>query len=359
MKRILTILAALLLCSFGGNDTLANSNQGSPAAERTIIYKVFTDPKKPAQIVGRLTPMHWASLSPGERFLYTERIDPATNQLSYYVFDFALQQFTPLAGPGTWYPKHDLLVIVEGNHFVLYNPETRERRELAVLEDASAIVDMVVSPDEKHLAILTRKDLSQEHQKQAALYILDLETSAVTLRDSFTVDVYWKEYHENKLYWHPDSQHVYYYGQWEQAPSAKKSLIKRLDITSGETQLSGGRDFPSFSPDLSVSVGYAGNAILLKDLAGNVVNLGEGSKVTDIHWSPMSHAYVGVQPLGPIGAGADARETIRYQDKSRFFYFPAIPFAKYWDNLRFVGWARDGKSFYVADLAPIPYEWHS
>jgi hypothetical protein len=358
MKRILTCLTIVLLCLSGANESLATSKQASPAAERTIIYKVFTDQKKPAQIVGRLTPMHWAALSPSERFLYTERIDPQTNQLSYYVFDFSLQKFTPLSGPGTWYPKQDLLVIVEGNHVIRYNPETRERLELSFLENASTIVDMEVAPDEKHVAVLARRDLPPEPKQQTNLYILDLGTSEVTLRDSFTAEGYWKEYHDNKLNWHPDSRHVYYHGQLEQAPASKKAVVKSLDIISGEIQLSDGYELPSFSPDSNYSVGYTENTILLKDLSGNTIRLGEGSNVSDIHWSPTSQAFVGVQLEGPIAAGPDSKQIIRYQDTSRFFYFPALPFAKFRDNLRFVGWARDGKSFYVADLAPIPYEWY-
>ena len=89
---------------------------------RTIIYQIFTDSNKPRKIIGNLTPMHWAALSPGGRFLYSERLDELTQQFSYYMFDFQQQRFSAITGEGKWFPRQDRFIINKGHVLISYDP---------------------------------------------------------------------------------------------------------------------------------------------------------------------------------------------------------------------------------------------
>ncbi|MGO0061127.1 hypothetical protein ACTID9_14090 [Brevibacillus fluminis] len=313
--------------------------------------------------------MHWASLSVSERFLYTEKIDPKSQSVLSYVFDFKLQKFTPIAGQGVWFPLRDMLIASKDSTLFTYDPLTQNTCPLATLPEQATVIDLAVSPDERHLSLLASTDLSEKNRKLFTLYSLDLQTANLTVQDEFTGMSYWKEYHQPKLSWQPDSRYVYYYGAADQNSLRPKPILKRADpwTNSIETSEEAGfpsfshvlrQSFPSFSPDMSQQIVHEEHPYVLDARSGMRTSLEAGESLTDIHWAPNNRAFVAVMPGGPIAAGPDSSESIRLQEGSRFFLFPALPYAKHRDNFRFIGWSRDGKFFYVADLAEIPYEWY-
>ncbi|WP_134683539.1 TolB-like translocation protein [Brevibacillus migulae] len=361
MKRLLIYFASIIILSLLPGKSFAH--QPPLEQPRTLIYQIFTDRNKPMQIVGDLTPMHWAALSPGERFLYTERLNEQTQQFSYYVFDFVQKQFTRITGEGKWFPRQDRFIIKKGNVLASYDPIAKTETVLLEVEQGRQIIDFAVAPDEKRLAYLATAGKDAEGKALVQLYVQNLSSLEQTLVDTFTDTRPWTSKYHNRenLYWLPTSGKLFYFA--DQIMGEKRAhKVKQWDRESGEIFLTAFPQFPSYSPDMEIQVGFKDNVMLWKDPTGQTISLGEGSRMQTIQWAPAGHAVVGIQGFGALAAGWDEKIGIRYQDAAKHFYMPGIyegtDFRKLQDNFRFIGWAKDGKSFYVADLAPIPGEWY-
>ena len=224
-------------------------------------------------------------------------------------------------------------------------------------------MDFAVSPDEKQIAFLVTSGMDAEGKTLLQLYVQRLGSSEWTLVDTFADSRPWtsKYHYRENLYWLPTSEKLYYFAdQIVGGTTAHK--VKQWDQASGEINVTAFAQLPSYSPDMQVQVGYKDRSMLWKDQAGQTLDLGEGSRMKVFQWAPAGHAIVGIQGFGALAAGWDEKIGIRYQDAAKSFYAPGIngstDFRKLQDNFQFIGWAKNGKSFYVADLAPIPGEWY-
>lgn len=80
-----------------------------------------------------------------------------------------------------------------------------------------------------------------------------------------------------------------------------------------------------------------------------------------ISWSPVGHQFVAEAFLSGSGSVQDAYMMIRYYQEAPRYTYPFgevrkssfSPYMDSLDNVSLIGWAKDGKSFYVADLASV------
>lgn len=363
MKRFL--LAAVVSLSLCGSmvpqpSQAQSAGQTSPIAqETTVIYQISADGKT-KKVVGQLPMMHRASISPSGRYVYAEKIGYGPNDPTLpYLYDLQTKKLTQLSGFAKWSPKQDMLYICERGGIVRFNPADGKKSVLVQAVPMYPVIDFLVSPDEQYMAFSRMDEQSKDPGQQMHLYLQDLPTLKMKINDRYA----WQQPTNrtvSSFYWMPNSKKLFY---------RTKAAFKELDLPTGLKYVHNLKSFPSYSSDLKYRYVreekeeylldlQTGKKVILKREAQPIM---EGT-LSAVFWSPVGHAFAAEQHVRTSNAG-DAYYMIQSQnDPGRAVYpFGALgtskfsPYLNASDNVRMIGWAKDGKSFYVADLASVYY----
>ncbi|MGG1660008.1 hypothetical protein [Brevibacillus sp. NRS-1366] len=320
--------------------------------EPTLIYRYHTDRLK-QELVAKLPPFHFAAMSPGTSFIYLERIGATKNDATTsFLYNLKTKKLLPLnGGKGKWYPKSDKLLLQEAGNLISFDPVTYQSRMLVAASKNDPIIDYAVSPDETYM-VFFKKDLSVSKQ-ETLLYLQHLPTGKMKVNDRFS-STDEKNRFSRYFQWFPNSKKVFYIAG---------TSIKELDLPTGLKFVHKRTDLPSYSADLQYAYESNQTGDYLKKLDNGKTTL--VGKYTDsiyqgsldnVKWSPTGHSFVADEFL----YGSNAQDTysrLHYQNGEKGRYFPDVSYGEpklfLHENVRFIGWSKDSKWIYTADLHSI------
>lgn len=358
MKRIrITLLVSL--CLLIQNPQMATAAQPDPRKpEATVIYQVSTDGKT-KKAIAQMPMMHRANISPSGRYVYTERIGYGKNDPTVpYLYDVQTKKLTQLNGFGKWSPKQDMLYVKEKGGIVRLSPLSLKKTVLVPGIPEYPVLDFQVSPDEQYMAFSREDRLASDSNKSTHLYLQHLPTLKMKINDRFAREK--KGPHEDMFFWTPTSKKLFY---------RTKSVYKELDLPTGlKYEHKEMTDFPSYSSDMHYRYVRTQNEEYLLQLRdGKKVMLQKQTHgiregyLEKLLWSPTGHRLVAEEMYRQSGNAQDTYMRIRYYQEAPRFVYPFgdvgksewSPYMSLHDNVRLIGWAKDGKSYFVADLASI------
>lgn len=360
MKRLL--LSSILAFAFLGSQPIvvqaAESVQA--AQEPSVIYQIAADGKS-WKVVAQMPYMHRGAISPSGRYVYAERIGYGKNDPTVpYVYNLQTKKLTQLSGFAKWSPNQDILYILEKGGIVRVNPADGKKTVLVEAVPQYPVLEFAVSPDEQYMAFSRKDEKSAEKSQATHLYLQHLPTGKMKINDRYA----WEQPAFRGIepfYWLPTSKKLFYRTQ---------DAFKELDLPTGLKYTHKLYAFPSYSRDMKYKYVRAGGEEYLLDLqTGKKVMLQKQPQeimenyLDTIVWSPTGHQFVSEQVLAASGNAQDVYMMIRLNKEERNPIFPFgdvgkskySPYMSYRDNLRLIGWAKDGKSFYAADWSSIHY----
>ncbi|MDF2683445.1 MAG: hypothetical protein K0R47_4635 [Brevibacillus sp.] len=360
MKRLLlsTILAFAFLGSHFSAVLAAQSAQVSH--QPSVIYQIATDGKT-KKVVAQMPYMHRGAISPSGRYVYTERIGYGKNDPTVpYVYHTQTKKLTQLSGFAKWSPNQDILYILEKGGIIRVNPADGTKKVLVEAVPQYPVLDFAVSPDEQYMAFSRKDEKASDPSQAIHLYLQHLTTGKMKINDRYA----WEQPTIRGIetfYWLPTSKKLFY---------RTKDAYKELDLPTGLKYMHKLNDFPSYSNDMKYKYVRAGNEEYLLDLqSGKKVMLQKqpqeimGNYLDRIAWSLTGHQFASEEVLAASGNAQDVYMMIRLNKDEMHPIFPFgdvgksqySPYMSYRDNVRLIGWAKDGKSFYVADWSSIHY----
>lgn len=341
-------------------------SQGVQAAEQpaqrnqepSIIYQIAADGKF-KKVVAQMPYMHRGTISPSGRYVYAERIGYGKNDPTMpYLYDIQNKKLSQLSGFAKWSPKQDMLYIQENGGILRLNPADGKKTVLVEAVPQYPVLDFLVSPDEQYMVFFRKDEKGTDSSQATHLYLQHLPTRKMKINDRFA----WDEpaYKDTvPLYWLPSSKKVFY---------RTKDAYKELDLPTGLKYVHKLNSFPSFSMDMKYRYVRENNEEYLLDLqSGKKVILQQQPQlITEryldtISWSPVGHQFAAEEVFHPSGNAQDVYMRIRYYKEATKYQFPFEdvnegfyhPYRSSLDNIRLIGWANDGKSYYVADWSSI------
>ncbi|MGE5702445.1 MAG: TolB family protein, partial [Clostridia bacterium] len=350
MYKPLALLAAcvMLLPTFGGQAATAGNTNNT---NQTIVYRVHLDGKKQEK-VAVLPAMHDAFISPGGRFVYTVNRSFRKDTLNRpYLYDTKTQTLTELPGFAKWLPKQDELLLVEQESLYRYNPATKKKVLLAQGSKSDPITDYAVSPDERYLAFV-QTEVSLNHPELASrLFLVDMQSLKRKVNDRYAASQTDGFQKVPLVSWSPTSKKVFY---------RVGAGLKELDLPTGRKYTYAVTAFPSYSSDMKWrferkdGLGYMTDLLTGKSAPTGELPQSIERSLTEVYWSPVGHSYVAKKFYHSSNA-QDSYEQLTVRTGTKAFVYPldGSLYLSDSDNIRFIGWARDGQSFYVADLDSV------
>ncbi|MGF9909933.1 hypothetical protein [Brevibacillus porteri] len=354
------LLLSCLLISLLGILVPGQINASAPAKadprkpEPVVIYKVTVDGKV-TKTVTNMPLIHRASMSPSGRFVYGERIGYGkADRTIPYLYDMQTKKLTQLSGYGKWSPKQDALYVRENGGIVKLSLPNGTKTVLVPAAAQYPVLDFSVSPDEQYMAF-TRMDMLSSNTKVSAHLILQhLPTLKMKKNDQYE----WRDVTDEEMYyWLPNSKKLFY---------KTHTAYRELDLPTGLKYDHKMTRFPTYSNDMKYRYMDTYTEEYMLELAtGKKINLKDPvfveSSFDKIVWSPSGH-QMAVEKHLHISNSQEAYmviQTCQQVTKCSYpFGSPEKGMPGYYDlsdNHRIIGWAKDGKSYYVADLASIHY----
>lgn len=348
------LLVTLLAILIPGQINAAAPAKADPRQpEPVIIYKVGVDGKV-NKTVTDMPLMHRASMSPSGRFVYAERIGYWKEDRNIpYLYDMQTKKMTQLSGYGKWSMKQDTLYLRENHGIVKLSLPNGKKTVLVAGSASYPVLDFSVSPDEQYM-VFTRKDMLSSNTKVSAHLILQhLPTLKMKKNDQYE----WGSGSDEEMYyWVPNSKKLFY---------KAKTTIKELDLPTGLKYEHKMNAFPSYSNDMKYRyIDTFTEEYMLELATGKKINLKDPvvteSSFGKIVWSPSGH-QMAVELNYRTSNGQDSYMYIRTYKQITKHSYPfggpdqggAGSYYSLSDNHRIIGWAKDGKSYYVADLASL------
>ncbi|MGZ0052804.1 hypothetical protein [Brevibacillus gelatini] len=331
------------------------STTTNTAAQPSKIYRISLDGKKQT-LIAQLPAVHRASMSPSGRFVYAEKQGFKKGEPTIpYLYDSKTRQLRQLSGVAKWAQKKDELLLMEQASLYRYNPLTNQKTLLVKGTADTPILDYALAPDGHYLTFI-QSDLKEANlQKRHKLYLQDMNTLKMKVNDQFSLPAEEESSTQavNLLYWIPTSKKVLY---------KANGTIKELDLPTGLKYTHSFKSFPSYSNDMKLRFD-------VKEAHGFMTDLQTGKSVptadhphsvyidrdlTKVFWSPTGHNYVAEKFLSTSNA-QDANEQLVIKTANQTFTYPldGSPYLDTIDNIQFLGWAADGKSFFVGDLDSV------
>ncbi|QRG69560.1 hypothetical protein [Brevibacillus choshinensis] len=358
MKRLL--LSSILAFVFLGIADSSAAQSGQVSEQPSVIYQISADGTA-KKAVAQMPYMHRGAISPSGRYVYTERIGYGKNDPTVpYVYNLQTKKLTQLSGFAKWSSSQDILYVLEKGGVVRINPADGKKTVLVEAVPQYPVLEFAVSPDEQYMAFFRRDEKSADKSQATHLYLQHLPSGKMKINDRIA----WEKpaYRgPDAFYWLPTSKKVFYRTQ---------DAYKELDLPTGLKYTHKLNAFPSYSTDMKYKYVRAGNEEYLLDLqTGKKVTLQKQAQVImenyldRIVWSPTGHQFVSEQVLAASGNAHDVYMMIRLNKDERRHIFPFgdvgeskySPYMSFRENLRLIGWSKDGKSFYAADWSSIHY----
>ncbi|MBY0088356.1 hypothetical protein [Brevibacillus brevis] len=357
------LLLSCLLISLLGILVPGQINASAPAKadlrkpEPVVIYKVTVDGKV-TKTVTNMPLIHRANMSPSGRFVYGERIGYGkADRTIPYLYDMQTKKMTQLSGYGKWSPKQDVLYVRENGGIVKLSLPDGKKTVLVPAAAQYPVLDFSVSPDEQYMAFTRMDMLSSNSKVSGHLYLQHLPTLKMKKNDQYE----WKVDHyapQEKFYWMPNSKKLFYRTQ---------TAFKELDLPTGLKYEHKMTDFPSYSNDMKYRYMRTEKEEYMLDLpAGKKLILKSSfypdNDLKQIFWSPGGNQFAAEVYVHPSNS-QDSYGAIRFCKQVKNCNDPFSdpkkglpnPYLSSADNYRIIGWAKDGKSYYVADLASTHY----
>ncbi|MGO0061741.1 hypothetical protein ACTID9_17240 [Brevibacillus fluminis] len=361
MKRKFVALAIALftvsVCSplptLTANAAGAVPAAANTAAPPTKIYQIVLDGKKQA-LVAQFPAMHRASMSPSGRFVYAEKQGFRKDEQTVpYLFDTKTKQLSQLSGFAKWVTGKDELLIMDKGSLYRFNPLTKQKTLLVKGTADTPILDYAISPDGHYLTFIQSDRKEPDSQKRNKLYLQDMNTLKMKVNDQFFLSD--SEVSSTQsialIYWIPTSKKVLY---------KANGTIKELDLPTGLKYTHPLKSFPSYSNDMKLRFDVKEGHGFMTDLQiGKSAPTGEypqsmERELIQVFWSPTGHNYVAEKFLFTSNA-QDAYEQLVIKTINQSFVYPfdGRPYLTTIENIQFLGWAADGKSFFVGDLDSV------
>ncbi|WP_242774511.1 TolB family protein [Brevibacillus parabrevis] len=333
------------------------SATATPTDPPSKIYRIGLDGKKQT-LVAQLPAVHRASMSPSGRFVYAEKQGFTNNAPTIpYLYDTKTKQFSQLNGFAKWASGKDELLMVEQASLYRYNPLTKQKTLLANGTADTPILDYAMAPDGHYLVFVQANLKEPDATKRYKLYLQDMNSLKMKVNDQFSLsDDQLKSYMVPDLfYWVPTSKKVLY---------KANGAIKELDLPTGLKYTYSFKNFPSYSNDMKLRFEDKQGHGFITDLqTGKSVSTQDNytadpndleRQLTRIYWSPTGHNYVADKYWHPSnGQDFYAQLVIKTTTKSFVYPFDNSFYMNSSDNIQFLGWAADGKSFFVGDLDSV------
>lgn len=348
-KGIVTLLLTIGLLVSPISQGISTANTpASPKEEKSIIYQ-FSQDGKSKKIVAELPPMHRASISPSGRFIYAEQIGYEKNDPTIpYLYDIPTKKMVKLSGFAKWSFKTDDLFILENQNLIRYNPLTGEKKLLVSGSKDYPIVQYSISPDERYVAFIRSDTKSSYSKERSHLYIQDLQSLKIKQNDKIEMEDKLNR-NTDYMYWAPTSKKLFY---------QTKSAMKELDMPTGLKYTYNQNWLPSYSSDMLYTKKWVENKgeTLFNLKNGKATELG----LSELYWAPTGHSFVSSEWGGQSNSQDTYRSLALYKEPTgrHYLFDQTTSLGRYLssqDNIQFIGWAKDGKSFYVADLSSTHY----
>ncbi|WP_409177792.1 hypothetical protein [Brevibacillus fortis] len=362
IRRLLTsflliiVLASVPISASSGAPTPAKLDPRKP--DPVVLYQATTDGKI-KRIETKMPLIHRANISPTGRFVYGERIGYAKADPTIpFLYDLQKHTLTQLSGFAKWSPKQDVLYIRENGGIAKLTLADGQKTVLVPPVSQYPVLDFSVSPDEQYMAYTRKDEKSSDTKGNAHLYLQHLPTLKMKMNDQYA----WKQDEfepEEKFYWMPNSQKLFYQTQ---------TAYKELDVPTGLKYDHKMTQFPSYSNDMKYRY-------MRTDTEEYLLDLQKGKKVImktpvsyedtlyKIFWSPAGHQIAAEAFFMGAASSRDSYMLIRSCKQVPKCTYPfgdpqdgkISPYLGGLDNYRIIGWAGDGKSYYLADLASTHY----
>jgi len=325
------------------------------AAPPTKIYQIGLDEKKQT-LVAQFPAVHRVSMSPNGRFVYAERQGFKKDEPTIpYLYDTKTKQLSQLSGFAKWVSGKDELLMMDQASLYRYNPITKQKTLLVKGTADTPILDYSIAPDGHYLTFI-QSDLKEPNsQKRNKLYLQDMNTLKMKMNDQFFLrnEEQSSTQSVELLYWIPTSKKVLY---------KANGTIKELDLPTGLKYTHSIKNFPSYSNDMKLRFDVKEGHGLMSDLqTGKSVPTAEyphpiylDRDLTKVFWAPTGHDYVANKYLFTSNAqDSNYQLVIKTTNKSFVYPFDGSPYLNAIDNIQFLGWSADGKSFFVGDLDSV------
>ncbi|MGG1534008.1 hypothetical protein [Brevibacillus agri] len=343
------------LASPGTSAASAASTTTNAAAQPSKIYRISLDGKKQT-LIAQLPAVHRASISPSGRFVYAEKQGFKAGEPTIpYLYDSKTKQLRQLSGFAKWAQSKDELLLMDQASLYRYNPLTNQKTLLVKGTADTPILDYALAPDGHYLTFIQSDRKEPNLQKRHKLYLQDMNTLKMKVNDQFSLPAEEESSTQavKLLYWIPTSKKVLY---------KANGTIKELDLPTGLKYTHSFKSFPSYSNDMKLRFD-------VKEWHGFITDLQTGKSVptadnphpvsmdrdlTKVFWSPTGHNYVAEKFLFTSNA-QDAIEQLVVKTANQTFTYPldGSSYLDTIDNIQFLGWAADGKSFFVGDLDSV------
>ncbi|QHZ57379.1 MULTISPECIES: hypothetical protein [Brevibacillus] len=343
------------LASPGTSAASAASTTTNAAAQPSKIYRISLDGKKQT-LIAQLPAVHRASMSPSGRFVYAEKQGFKAGEPTIpYLYDSKTKQLRQLSGFAKWAQSKDELLLMDQASLYRYNPLTNQKTLLVKGTADTPILDYALAPDGHYLTFIQSDRKEPNLQKRHKLYLQDMNTLKMKVNDQFSLPAEEESSTQavKLLYWIPTSKKVLY---------KANGTIKELDLPTGLKYTHSFKSFPSYSNDMKLRFD-------VKEWHGFITDLQTGKSVptadnphpvsmdrdlTKVFWSPTGHNYVAEKFLFTSNA-QDAIEQLVVKTANQTFTYPldGSSYLDTIDNIQFLGWAADGKSFFVGDLDSV------
>ncbi|GED28388.1 hypothetical protein BAG01nite_44900 [Brevibacillus agri] len=343
------------LASPGTSAASTTSTTTNAAAQPSKIYRISLDGKKQT-LIAQLPAVHRASMSPSGRFVYAEKQGFKAGEPTIpYLYDSKTKQLRQLSGFAKWAQSKDELLLMDQASLYRYNPLTNQKTLLVKETADTPILDYALAPDGHYLTFIQSDRKEPNLQKRHKLYLQDMNTLKMKVNDQFSLPAEEESSTQavKLLYWIPTSKKVLY---------KANGTIKELDLPTGLKYTHSFKSFPSYSNDMKLRFD-------VKEWHGFITDLQTGKSVptadnphpvsmdrdlTKVFWSPTGHNYVAEKFLFTSNA-QDAIEQLVVKTANQTFTYPldGSSYLDTIDNIQFLGWAADGKSFFVGDLDSV------
>lgn len=347
-----SVLPSLVLPAANAATVATAANTAAPP---TKIYRIDLDGKKQT-LVAQLPAVHRASMSPNGRFVYAEKQGFKKDEPTIpYLYDTKTKQLSQLSGFAKWVSGKDELLMMDQASLYRYNLLTKQKTLLVKGTTETPILDYAIAPDGHYLTFIQSDLKDPDAQKRNKLILQDMSTLKMKVNDQFFL----RDEEQSStqsielLYWIPTSKKVLY---------KANGTIKELDLPTGLKYTHSFKSFPSYSNDIKFRLDIKEGHGYMTDLqTGKSVPTAEhphpfylDRDLTHVFWSPTGHNYVAEKFLFTSNA-QDANEQLVIQSTKKSFVYPfdGSPYLNANDNIQFLGWAADGKSFFVGDLDSV------
>ncbi|MBY0054707.1 hypothetical protein P4U99_23735 [Brevibacillus agri] len=343
------------LASPGTSAASAASTTTNAAAQPSKIYRISLDGKKQT-LIAQLPAVHRASMSPSGRFVYAEKQGFKAGEPTIpYLYDSKTKQLRQLSGFAKWAQNKDELLLMDQASLYRYNPLTNQKTLLVKGTADTPILDYALAPDGHYLTFIQSDRKEPNLQKRHKLYLQDMNTLKMKVNDQFSLPAEEESSTQavKLLYWIPTSKKVLY---------KANGTIKELDLPTGLKYTHSFKSFPSYSNDMKLRFDVKEWHGFMTDLqtgksvptADNPHPVSMDRDLTKVFWSPTGHNYVAEKFLFTSNA-QDAIEQLVVKTANQTFTYPldGSSYLDTIDNIQFLGWAADGKSFFVGDLDSV------